>query len=290
MQGNDSRRAAWLAVLVVLLLLVAGGVAFLTLGGEDEAKAQTVRFQAPTDNGPDPFTAPAERRGAKVVKVGSGPFGGTGSDLVCDRELLIRSLVARPDRLREWARVLGVTPTTQVVASYIRKLRPVTLTARHARDQPLVRRRARGGVPVDPPGGHGGAGRQGRRAGRALPLRQPAAEADLHQGGRLLRLPAELRAAAALRVLRLRRPRLRPLRRRLLEAHLRAQRLRRRLLPALPGPAHGPRCATKAALSPATVEAGRGAAADQPGGVVLARRAAPSTTPTRSTRRASGRA
>jgi hypothetical protein len=128
MEGKSSRRAAWLAALVALLLAVAGGVAFLTLGGEEEAKAQTVRFEAPTDNGPDPFTAPAERRGAKVVQVGSGPFGGTGSDLVCDRELLIRSLVARPDRLREWARVLGLTPTARVVASYIRKLRPATLT------------------------------------------------------------------------------------------------------------------------------------------------------------------
>jgi hypothetical protein len=128
MQGKNSRRAAWLAALVVLLLAVAGGVAFMALGGEEEAKAQTVRFQAPTDNGPDPFTVPAERRGAKVVEVGSGPFGGTGSDLVCDRELLIHSLAARPDRLREWARVLGLNPTTRVVARYIRKLRPATLT------------------------------------------------------------------------------------------------------------------------------------------------------------------
>jgi hypothetical protein len=62
------------------------------------------------------------------VEVGSGPFGGTGSDLVCDRELLIRSLVARPERLREWARVLDVSPTARDVARYIRKLRPVTLT------------------------------------------------------------------------------------------------------------------------------------------------------------------
>ena len=44
MEGKSSRRAAWLAALVVLLLAVAGGVAFLTLGGNDEAKAQTVRF------------------------------------------------------------------------------------------------------------------------------------------------------------------------------------------------------------------------------------------------------
>jgi hypothetical protein len=129
MQGNNSRRAAWLAALVVLLLAVGGGVAFLALGGEDEAKAQTIHFEAPTDVGPDPFTKAADHRGAKKVEVlGDGPFGGTGSDLVCDRELLIRSLIARPDRLREWARVLGVTPTSREVASYIRRLRPVTLT------------------------------------------------------------------------------------------------------------------------------------------------------------------
>jgi hypothetical protein len=128
MEEKRSNRAAWLAALVVLLLAIAGGVAFLTLGGEGEAKAQTVRFQAPTESGPDPFTKPAERRGTKRVKVGSGPFGGSGSDLVCDRELLIRSLAAQPERLYEWARVLGVTPTERSVARYIRKLRPVTLT------------------------------------------------------------------------------------------------------------------------------------------------------------------
>jgi hypothetical protein len=92
------------------------------------SKAQTVRFQEPTSNGPDPFTKPADVRGEQKVAVGSGPFGGTGSDLVCDRELLIRSLRARPDRLREWARVLSVEPTEAKVASYIRGLRPVTLT------------------------------------------------------------------------------------------------------------------------------------------------------------------
>ena len=105
-------------------------------GGENEAKAQTVRFQQATDVGPDPFLEkPAERKGKRRVKitpsspeVGSGPFGGTGSDLVCDRDLLINSLRARPDRLVEWARVLGVTPTIKAVGSYIAKLHPVTLT------------------------------------------------------------------------------------------------------------------------------------------------------------------
>ncbi len=104
----------------------------LLTGGDDDSEpaagAQTVRFQKPTDEGPDPFTKPADVRGDDRVDVGSGPFGGTGSDLVCDRELLIRSLRARPERLREWARVLDVRPTVTAVSRYIRRLRAVTLT------------------------------------------------------------------------------------------------------------------------------------------------------------------
>lgn len=119
-----------------MLLAAVGTVLFLVLGGEDEAKAQTVRFQQPVDVGPDPFIdKPADRKGRKKVKitpssteVGAGPFGGTGSDLVCDRDLLIESLKARPDRLAEWARVLGVEPTIKAVGEYIVKLHPVTLT------------------------------------------------------------------------------------------------------------------------------------------------------------------
>jgi Domain of unknown function (DUF6777) len=129
MEEKPSRRPVWLAAALVLLLAVAGGVvALLTLGGEEEAKAQTVQFEPPDKAGDHPFTPPADRSGPKRVDVGSGPFGGTGSDLVCDRELLIRSLKARPDRMREWARVLGVAPTDKAVAAYIRRLRPVTLT------------------------------------------------------------------------------------------------------------------------------------------------------------------
>ena len=116
--------------LVAVLALLAS---VLAACGDDDAepaadKGQIVRFQKPTDDGPDPFTKPADVRGEDMVDVGSGPFGGTGSNLVCDRELLIRSLRARPDRLREWARVLKIDPTYSAVARYIRKLRPVTLT------------------------------------------------------------------------------------------------------------------------------------------------------------------
>ncbi len=124
------------------LLLIGGVMALVAAGcGEEEkakskVKPQIVKFQKAVDVGPDPFLdKPAERKGKKEVKitpssteVGAGPFGGTGSDLVCDRDLLIRSLKARPERLAEWARVLGVTPTIKAVGTYITKLHPVTLT------------------------------------------------------------------------------------------------------------------------------------------------------------------
>ena len=126
-EAPRSRRRLYAAI--AALVAVAAGVGlFLALSGEDEASAQTVTFQKPTESGPDPFTEPADVRRKAKVDVGSGPFGGTGSDLVCDRELLIRSLRARPDRLREWARVLGIEPDIRSVARYIRKLRAVTLT------------------------------------------------------------------------------------------------------------------------------------------------------------------
>jgi hypothetical protein len=126
---DGSRRPIWLIALGAVLLLAIGGGALLLLGDE-EASGQTVRYQDPTESGPDPFTPPSDVRGRDRVPlaVGQGPFGGTGSDLVCDRELLIRSLKARPDRLREWARVLNIEPTPEAVERYIRKLRPVTLT------------------------------------------------------------------------------------------------------------------------------------------------------------------
>lgn len=119
-----------------MLVAVVAAALVLVVGGGDEAKAQTVRFQQPVDVGPDPFIdKPADRKGAKKVditpsstEVGAGPFGGTGSDLVCDRDLLIRSLKAQPDRLAEWARVLDVEPTIKAVGRYIAKLHPVTLT------------------------------------------------------------------------------------------------------------------------------------------------------------------
>ncbi len=100
-------------------------------GGEAKpaANTQTISFQEPDDPGPKPFTDPTDIEGPKEVDLpASGPYGGTGSDKVCDRDLLIRSLKEQPDRLREWARVVGVKPTYKAVSKYIAKLHPVTLT------------------------------------------------------------------------------------------------------------------------------------------------------------------
>jgi hypothetical protein len=130
MDGSPPRRWALLLATALLALLVA--VAAAGCGGDDdsggEEKGQTVRFQKPTEAGPDPFTKAADIQGEDRVQVGSGPYGGTGSDLVCDRELLITSLKARPDRMKAWAEVVGIKATDSEVEDYIRDLKPVTLT------------------------------------------------------------------------------------------------------------------------------------------------------------------
>jgi cell division septation protein DedD len=126
-KSPTKRRTAWIAA---ALLVVLSALAWSGCGadGSEEAKGQTVEFQKPTQTGKKPFTKPADVQGTKTVQVGSGPFGGTGSDLVCDRELLIRSLKAFPEKMREWARVVKISPDYDSVAKYIRELTPVTLT------------------------------------------------------------------------------------------------------------------------------------------------------------------
>jgi hypothetical protein len=124
-----------------LILVVAAAPVLASCGGDKGdggksgpgPKLQTVSFQKPLDPGPDPFTDPADVSGHKRVALpASGgskqPFGGTGSNRVCDRDKLIRFLREHPDRMREWARVLGLEQKFAVVKKYIAKLHPVTLT------------------------------------------------------------------------------------------------------------------------------------------------------------------
>jgi hypothetical protein len=128
------------AALVATALTFVIAAALFALGcGSDKKKSsesdlQTVSFQKPEDPGPDPFTPPADVEGNDEVDIpasgtgGEQPFGGSGSNRVCDRDKLIRFLRRNPERMREWARVLGVTPTFRAVKRYIAKLHPVTLT------------------------------------------------------------------------------------------------------------------------------------------------------------------
>ena len=137
--GNARRRLNWPTA--ALVSAVIASVAALLLGcggGSDQSTAaaqeetQTVSFQKPEDPGPDPFTEPADVDGEETVRVSAPgeeqPFGGSGSNRVCDRDKLIRFLEANPERMREWARVLGVSPTFTAVKKYIATLHPVTLT------------------------------------------------------------------------------------------------------------------------------------------------------------------
>ena len=106
-----SRRRLLLPVLAAALAVgLAAVVAFVVLGSDDEAQGESIRFQEVDEPGEDPFTAPADRAGRDRVPVraggsGAGPFGGSGSNRVCDRELLIRSLARSPERMREFAQI-----------------------------------------------------------------------------------------------------------------------------------------------------------------------------------------
>src|SRR5215210_2882954 len=123
------------AAIAAAIILIAVGAVVLIAGGGDsndattagDADLQTVSFQEPEDPGPDPFTKPADVKGDDEVDLpasgtgGQQPFGGSGSNRVCDRDKLIRFLKRNPERMREWARVLGIRPTFRAVKKYIAK-------------------------------------------------------------------------------------------------------------------------------------------------------------------------
>jgi hypothetical protein len=122
------RLAQWGAIVLVVVAATAVGW-LIGDGGTNTAKAaEPVQFLPAAAAQTDAFTPPADVRGEIKIE-GSGPFGGSGSNFVCDREKLIRYLLARPDRMRAWARVEAIRPTAAAVARYIRALRPATLTA-----------------------------------------------------------------------------------------------------------------------------------------------------------------
>src|SRR5688572_25782747 len=88
--------AALVALIALVLVLTGDGDSNQKTSAAEEL--QTVSFQKPEDPGPDPFTKPADVEGDEEVDLqptGSGsqqPFGGSGSNRVCDRDKLIRFL------------------------------------------------------------------------------------------------------------------------------------------------------------------------------------------------------
>lgn len=144
----DSERRRRVPLWVVLLVGGLGLALVATLatlyvvrgGTSAEEDLQTVHYEAPSAPGEDPFTQAADVEGDDVVRftpgvntdgepIGSSePFGGSGSNYVCDREALLRFLQASPDRMRAWAGVVGIDPDPESLSRYIRSLTPVTLT------------------------------------------------------------------------------------------------------------------------------------------------------------------
>ncbi|MDX6691895.1 MAG: hypothetical protein QOG15_3352 [Solirubrobacteraceae bacterium] len=147
----------WFEVLVATAGLAAvvasgcGGSGKKSSGKSTAAHAQTVRFQMPEEPGPNPFTTPVAKKGPKRVALpvsGNGssqqPFGGSGSNSVCDRDKLLRFLHDNPEVMRVWAGALGAKPSYAYVKRYIAKLHPVTLT----RDTQVTNHALKNGVAV----------------------------------------------------------------------------------------------------------------------------------------------
>jgi hypothetical protein len=117
-------------VAIALAVLVAGAAVGWIVGdsGKTAEAASRVQFLPAAAIQSNSFTPAADIRGPVTIE-GSGPFGGSGSNFVCDRERLIEFLAARPDRLEAWARVVAIEPTLEAVTRYIRSLKAATLVA-----------------------------------------------------------------------------------------------------------------------------------------------------------------
>ena len=126
-----SRRFALASLLIGLVGLGAAagmGVALVTTddGGYEGPRATADGFvvEPASSIGPDAFTPP--------IDIGPGNS--------CDQAALLRELQARPEALREWARILGV-PESEV-AAYVASLRPYVLTV----DTPVTNHGLHNGV------------------------------------------------------------------------------------------------------------------------------------------------
>jgi hypothetical protein len=127
--GPTQRHPRIWRVLPIVLVLAAGVAAGWLVGGGEKAAqaAEPVQFTPAASVEADAFTPPADIKGLVTIKSAKAPFGGSGSNFVCDREKLVNFLSERPDHLRAWARVEAIPAGDDEVAAYIRDLRPATL-------------------------------------------------------------------------------------------------------------------------------------------------------------------
>ena len=144
--GGGRNQKLLLGLLGLLVIAVAAvAVALFVGGGSDEpSKAdREVLLESAASVGPAPFTPDIQPVAATLPtvttapatvpsttgKVAQGPFGGTGDNTLCDRDLLVEFLTdpANARIAQEWARVLDIE--VRDIPAYVRSLIPTTLTA-----------------------------------------------------------------------------------------------------------------------------------------------------------------
>jgi hypothetical protein len=132
---------AIVAVIAVILGVLVGVVA--AGGGDDKGsdeaanrKERTIKLEPIASTGNNPFMPPLSPDGdedappstiAPPAAANNTPFGGTGDNTLCDRELLISFLTGPSNsaQAREWARVVGISVSE--IPTYVRDLIPTTL-------------------------------------------------------------------------------------------------------------------------------------------------------------------
>lgn len=152
--GGSRGSGALVPVLLGVIGLLVMVLAIVVVRGQDEGSSAgggEVFLEAAAAPGPDAFTDPADPiapastavaepvadtklpppppgvvpTSGQVPPPGSPPYGGSGSDKVCDREKLVGFLTAQPERAAAWAGVLGVAVAD--IPTYIRSLTPTVL-------------------------------------------------------------------------------------------------------------------------------------------------------------------
>jgi hypothetical protein len=114
------------------VVVVVGVVVGVLLVGGSEAQGETVQLEPVASSGSNPFMPPLTSGGSTppstvAPAAGTGPFGGTGDNSLCDRDRMAAFLTdpAHGAEAREWARVVGISSSG--IAAYVADLVPTVL-------------------------------------------------------------------------------------------------------------------------------------------------------------------